>query len=99
MAFRNTRSARNSSIDRNTRVMFLALSVLFLFAIYLYKLFSLQILQGSEYRSQSKTISSQVNTIPASRGEIFDRNANLPMVINTESFAVEITPGEIPPGY
>jgi penicillin-binding protein 2 len=79
--------------------MFLALSVLFLFAIYLYKLFSLQILQGSEYRSQSKTISSQVNTIPASRGEIFDRNANLPMVINTESFAVEITPGEIPPGY
>ena len=99
MAFRNTRSARNSSIDRNTRILFLLLSIIFLFSIYLYKLFSLQILQGNEYRSRSKTISSQVKTIPAQRGEIFDRKANLPMVINTESFAVEITPGEIPPGY
>ena len=99
MAFRNTRSARNSSIDRNTRVLFLAVFIVFSFAIYFYKLFSLQILRGNEYRSQSKTISSQVNTIPAQRGEIFDRNAKLPMVINTESFAVELTPGEIPAGH
>ena len=99
MAFRNTRSARNSSIDRNTRILFLAVFIVFSFAIYFYKLFSLQILRGNEYRSQSKTISSQVNTIPAQRGEIFDRNAKLPMVINTESFAVELTPGEIPAGH
>lgn len=99
MAFRNTKTARNSSIDRNTRVIFLAVFVFILFIIYFFKLFSLQILYGNEYRSQSKTISSQFNTIPAQRGEIFDRNANLPMVINTESFAVEITPGEIPSGY
>ena len=79
--------------------LFLAVFVFILFIIYFFKLFSLQILYGNEYRSQSKTISSQVNTIPAQRGEIFDRNANLPMVINTESFAVEITPGEIPSGY
>ena len=65
MAFRNTKTARNSSIDRNTRVIFLAVFVFILFIIYFFKLFSLQILYGNEYRSQSKTISSQVNTIPA----------------------------------
>ena len=57
------------------------------------------ILQGNEYRSQSKAISSQVKIIPADRGEIFDRNAMLPMVINSDSFAVELTPGEIPKNY
>lgn len=67
-------------------------------AAYLYKLFSMQIVQGEQYRSQSQRISSQISTIPAQRGEIFDRNANLPMVVNTESFAIEVTPGEIPNG-
>ncbi|MBR3604828.1 MAG: hypothetical protein IKL52_02220, partial [Candidatus Gastranaerophilales bacterium] len=56
----------------------------------------MQIKQGSHYRTQSNAISSQVSVIPAQRGEIFDRNAVLPMVINTDSFAVYVTPGEIP---
>ena len=97
--FRHTRFARNSSIDKNSRVMVLMLLLCVIFLIYVYRLFSMQIINGSEYRTQSKTISSQVTTIPAQRGEIFDRNALLPMVINTESFAVEITPGEIPFGH
>ena len=96
---RNTRSARNTSLDRNFRLIILTVYIIVSFAIYFYKLFSLQIIQGQEYRSQSKKISSQVNVIPAQRGEIFDRNATLPMVVNTESFAVEITPGEIPVGH
>ena len=49
-----------------------------------------------EYKTQSKTISSQISTLPASRGEIYDRNADLPLVINNDSFAVQVTPGEIP---
>lgn len=97
--FRHTRFARNSTIDKNSRIMVLLLLLCIAFLIYVYRLFSMQIINGSEYRTQSKTISSQVTTIPAQRGEIFDRNALLPMVINTESFAVEITPGEIPFGH
>lgn len=57
----------------------------------------MQIVHGEHYRSQSQRISSLITLLPAQRGEIFDRNANLPMVINTESFAVEVTPGNIPP--
>lgn len=97
--FRNTRIARDSSIDKNTRIIILAGFIVFSSVVYIYTLFNLQVIQGNEYRSQSKTISSQVTTIPAQRGEIFDRNATLPMVINSESFAVELIPGEIPVGY
>lgn len=97
--YRNTKIARDSSIDKNTRVIILASIILVMTVVYIYRLFSLQVIQGNEYRSQSKTISSQVTTIPAQRGEIFDRNVTLPMVINSESFAVELTPGEIPAGY
>lgn len=89
----------SNNIDRLNKVakiFILLIIVSACFFIYIYKLFSMQIIQGEHYRSQSQRISSQISTISAQRGEIFDRNANLPMVINTDSFAVEVTPGEIP---
>ena len=84
--------------NKNRKLFFISVLLLILFAVYFYRLYFLQVINGKEYRSQSKTISSQVTVIPAQRGEIFDRNAKLPMVINTDSFAVELTPGEIPHG-
>ena len=89
----------DKKFTKNTRLLIIQIIIASLFFIYVYTLFSLQILKGNEYRSQSKTISSQVKIIPADRGEIFDRNAMLPMVINSDSFAVELTPGEIPKNY
>ena len=86
-------------LEKGAKLIIIAVLLFICFLIYFYRLFLLQFIQGQEYRNQSQKLSSQVNTIPAQRGEIFDRNANLPMVINTESFAVEITPGEIPGGY
>ena len=86
------------SDNKNRKLFFISVLLLILFALYFYRLYFLQVINGKEYRSQSKTISSQVTVIPAQRGEIFDRNAKLPMVINTDSFAVELTPGEIPYG-
>ncbi len=84
--------------NKNRKLFFISVLLLILFALYFYRLYFLQVINGKEYRSQSKTISSQVTVIPAQRGEMFDRNAKLPMVINTDSFAVELTPGEIPHG-
>lgn len=66
------------------------------FLVYLLKLFSMQIIEGSQYKIQSKTITSRITPIPAQRGEIYDRNNDNAMVVNSDSFAVEITPGEIP---
>lgn len=86
----------NTSIGKNLRLLFLSAAILLAFLAYTYRLYYLQVIHGAEYRSQSKTISSQVTIIPSARGEIFDRNVDEPLVINTQSFAVEVTPGEIP---
>ncbi len=86
----------SSFTEKNVRIIILAVILAAAFVVYVYRLFAMQVIQGEQYRKQSRTISSQVNIIPAQRGEIFDRNANMPMVINTDSFAVAVTPGEIP---
>ncbi|WP_178842324.1 penicillin-binding protein 2 [uncultured Treponema sp.] len=84
---------------KNLRIIVLLLGLVITFLIYTIKLFTLQVIEGKVYRQRSRTISSQVKTIPANRGEIFDRNASLPLVINTDSFAIDLTPAEIPAGY
>jgi penicillin-binding protein 2 len=97
--FRRGASSESSFTEKNKRIIILGIILVITFIVYIYRLFSMQVIQGEQYRKRSRRISSQVNTIPAQRGEIFDRNAGMPMVINTDSFAVEITPGEIPAGY
>ena len=86
-------------LSKSLRIVLLEAAIVLCFAVYVYWLFSMQVLLSDTYRTQSRTVSSQVSRIPAQRGEIFDRNATVPMVINTDSFAVEITPAEIPAGY
>lgn len=99
MQFSDLQNQSGSSIRKNGKLIVLAIIIITTFVIYILKLFSMQIIEGKEYRNRSEKISSQIKTIPAQRGEIFDRNANLPMVINTDSFAVDLIPGEIPQGY
>lgn len=86
------------SLNKDFKLVVLSLVIVFSFALYTLKLFSMQVLEGEVYRQQSEDISSRVKTIPAQRGEIYDRNATVPMVVNTDSFAVDVTPGEIPQG-
>ena len=84
------------TLSRQLKVLILLFLMSLLFFSYLKNLFSMQIINGEQYRSQSQKISSQVTVLVPQRGEIYDRNSNLPMVINNDSFAVEVTPGEIP---
>ena len=85
-----------NTISKNGKTLILLLLTSFGFFVYVLRLFSMQITNGEEYKNQSRTISSQISTIPASRGEIYDRNADMALVTNNDSFAVEVTPGEIP---
>jgi len=80
----------------NRRLKFFGSFVFFILIVYLFQLFSMQIIRGDQFRKRSQTISQRSERIPAQRGEIFDRNANIPMVLNTNTFAVSVTPGEIP---
>lgn len=89
-------SKLDNSTSKALKILFLFVFTSFVFALYVLRLFSMQITNGEDYKKQSRTISSQISTLPASRGEIYDRNDDLPLVINNDSFAVEVTPGEIP---
>lgn len=97
--FENESDNSSNQIKRNIKVFSLFIVLVLVFFSYIVKLYSLQVVKGDLYRSQSQKSSSHTDTIPAQRGEIFDRNATLPMVINTDSFAVNLNPAEIPKGY
>jgi penicillin-binding protein 2 len=79
--------------ERITLLQIIYISIFIAFAI---RLFSMQIISGNVYRSKATNIAQRVSIIPAQRGEIFDRNINQPIVLNIDSFAVQITPAEIP---
>ena len=78
-----------------TRIIILRIVLIAIFVIFSVRLFSMQILSGDIYRSRARNIARQTNVIPAQRGEIFDRYYSQPLVTNTDSFAVSITPGEV----
>jgi len=80
------------------RVTVIRVLLIAVFVVYSVKLFSMQILSGDEYRTRAQDISRRTFPIPAQRGEIFDRNFLQPLVLNRDSFAVSITPADVPRG-
>ena len=89
-------NAPEISETKNTKINVIGIIIFLVLAVYLFKLFSMQVVQGQNYRTQSKKISSTVKEIPAQRGEIYDRNSDQALAVNIDSFAVDITLGEIP---
>ncbi len=59
-------------------------------------LFVLQVIKGLEYKSRARAVARRELPIPAQRGEIFDRHYDIPLVVNQDSFAVDLIPGEVP---
>jgi penicillin-binding protein 2 len=80
------------------RINFLRIIFILVFLVYSARLFSMQVLSGELYRSLAQNIARRTTVIPAQRGEIYDRNFNQPLVLNTDSFAVSINPAEVPQG-
>jgi len=79
--------------SRATLLMILAVLIVGIYTAYL---FNLQVIRGLEYQKKAVSIARQVERIPAQRGEIYDRSYNLPLVLNVDSFALVVTPAEIP---
>ncbi len=73
-------------------LIFIVSGTLLFFIIYL---FNLQVLNGTKYQNRARNVSVRMLPIPAQRGEIYDRNMDQPLVINVDSFAVNIIPGEL----
>jgi len=85
--------------ERQQRRRFVFLTALFAGSIgfLVMYLFWLQIVKGFEFKQRARDVSQREVPIPAQRGEIFDRNADDPLVFNIDSFAVDVTPGEVAP--
>jgi penicillin-binding protein 2 len=64
--------------------------------IYTAYLFTLQVIRGDEYQIRATSTYRRIEVLPAQRGEIFDRNQNVPLVLNIDSFALTIVPAELP---
>lgn len=90
-------SPRGGPVSR-TRVMALGALFILVFTGYVGYLFSMQIVDTYVYSARAERVKRRSIVIPAQRGEIFDRNYDTPLVTNTDSFAVQINPAEIPAG-
>ncbi len=77
------------------RLYILAIFIFLVMACYIFYLFSLQIIHGAQFGNQAKNISQKVTRLPSQRGEIYDRTGINPLVLNADSFAVEVIPAEI----
>jgi len=84
--------------EQGTRINLYTILLVIVFVIFLGRLFGIQVLSGDVYRSRAQDISRRTYTIPTQRGEIYDRHYKEPLVINKDTFAVNITPAEVPRG-
>ena len=87
-------SRRPTAISRSRGYIFASIVGVLVF-VYVAKLFSLQIVRGYEFQNRATQVAQRVVPIPAQRGEIFDRNADVPIVLNIDSFAVDVIPAEM----
>ncbi len=84
----------NSSTESRIRV--LSTLCLLLFSSYSIYLLYMQTIRGNEFRNKATKISQQSDVIPSQRGEIYDRSYTVPFVLNTDSFAIDLVPAELP---
>jgi penicillin-binding protein 2 len=84
--------------DLGQRISVFKILIVAIFIIYSIRLFGMQILSGDVYRTRAQDISRRTYTIPTQRGEIYDRGQTRALVLNRDSFAVSITPAEVPRG-
>ena len=91
--------SRSSSAGHSippARIWALAIVVAALFLAYTIYLFSMQVIDGYIYELRAEQVTQRSVVISAPRGEIFDRNVDIPLVTNRDSFAIEIIPAEVP---
>ena len=77
------------------RVMGFAALIGIVFALYFYRLFTIQIIEGSEWLAQAEENRISEINLPAPRGIIYDRNEYI-LARNIPAYNVVITPADLP---
>ncbi|MBN1835221.1 MAG: penicillin-binding protein 2 [Spirochaetales bacterium] len=91
------RTPSSTVARRRTKVRAIALGVVIggVFLVLIGQLFYLQVIRGWEFKRQARAVTRRELPIPAQRGEIFDRHYDFPLVVNQDSFAVDVIPAEV----
>lgn len=69
--------------------------IIFIFVIFLLRLWHLQVIKGKEYKKIAEHNRLRIIKIPAPRGIIYDRN-NTPLVKNIPTFDISLSRAELP---
>ena len=88
-----------SSKEKKQKTSVMSFVLIGIFIIYTLTLFKMQVIEGEVYQTQSVNNYQRRTTLPAQRGEIYDRNATMPIAINSDSFAVYLTPADTGTNY
>jgi penicillin-binding protein 2 len=86
----------DSSSRLKGRTIALGAVVSLVFILLIGQLFYLQVIRGWEFKRRARAVVRRELPIPAQRGEIFDRHYDFPLVVNQDSFAVDLIPAEVP---
>ncbi len=89
---------RRRDVVRPGRAWSIAALVFLILFAYSLHLFRMQVLDGYIYLNRARLTASRNEPIYAQRGQIFDRNYDTPVARNENSFAITVTPGEVPQG-
>jgi penicillin-binding protein 2 len=85
-----------SSSRLKSRAVAIGVVVSLVFILLMGQLFYLQVIRGWEFKRRARAVVRRELPIPAQRGEIFDRHYDFPLVVNQDSFAVDLIPAEVP---
>jgi penicillin-binding protein 2 len=77
------------------RVVLLGLVIVAVFGVFTRRLWRFQFVQGQVYRQEAERQSTELITIPASRGVIYDRRGER-LVRNVPSFKITVVPANLP---
>lgn len=77
------------------RILIVLIIISSSFLYNLSRLYKMQVIDQNEYQKKATAVSSRSTPIRAPRGEIYDRNYDVPYVTNTESFSVLVNPASV----
>ncbi len=83
----------NSVISKKVTVSIYIVTVIF--AVFILRLWDLQVIKGTKYRKIAESNRLRVVKVPAPRGIIYDRDSN-PLVRNIPSFDISVAGNELP---
>jgi penicillin-binding protein 2 len=83
-------SRQTADVAAFHKQLFLMLGLMLLvLLVYVFRMWHLQVLQGTTYRYQSENNRIRLEEVPAARGIIFDRNGN-PLVENRPAYHIQL---------